>query len=143
MSGPNGTLENRLNALSLAANQPAPAQAAGTVPRATAFTVSAAGTSLPGSWNLRINSPPEARLILSGNTRDTSPRIGMFPGKVLATSSTMGPAWVATEVPRVATINAARPVAIFIGYSFGRRRNAWSRGAQMHELIFIVPRHDA
>ncbi len=49
MPGPNGTAENMLNALSAPANQPAPAHAARIVPFATLFTVSAAGTSLPGS----------------------------------------------------------------------------------------------
>ncbi len=79
-----------LKALSLAANQPAPAQAALTVPADTALTVSAAGTSFPGSLKLSATSLPVARATRSVSRLAASPRSGMLPGKVLAISIVTG-----------------------------------------------------
>src|SRR5690242_2217634 len=104
-----------LNALSFSANQAAADRAAGTVPAATALTVSAAGTSSPGSWNLSAISLPDARSRRCVSPRAASPKIGMEPGYVLATSRATGCS---------ATVGAAAPVAMTPRHAANAARTA-------------------
>src|SRR5688572_21478854 len=133
MPGPNGTVENRLNAESTEANQPAPAKPASTLPSETAKTVRAAGTSLPGSWNSRTTSPPVAREIFSASRGPAAPISGMVLGNVLAKLSLnfAASAAFAVSTAPASTMRRPRPIA-YIRFiecpSFGLWRHTTVQG---------------